>query len=373
MSPDPPSSRFRVLVSGPFITIATITLFSTFLYLSSATSHLPDFSFPSALAPPAPPPSPWTLDAIDDPQSFWSSRWSQGRWAPGLPKHFSWELPTLDNDGDDDASYAPIPPLDPTAARACLAERWIVLVGDSSTRIFFSALVDLLEYAFPGDAMPQFERWVCGGAEGELDVYGRGCGKKLKGLTPAEIASKVEDDGCVSFPLPHLPLLLPLMELLWGDRYYRDVTIGNHTRLTFIFKTYASSTPLVLPQLLIPGTHPSLLILQSGAWDGYKRNPIPSSLLALSSFVSSLRSYYLGPMVWMNLLPCHADFVTYGKEFNEGAREVMRGLGVPVFDRAVTLGGDYKRLGKKCEGWHAWEEVVQVHVQGFLQGICRSP
>ncbi|KAM0749549.1 hypothetical protein T439DRAFT_348947 [Meredithblackwellia eburnea MCA 4105] len=300
----------------------------------------------------------WNFDSdFSSSKTFWEEEWSRGQWGDGVPQSFTWLVPDRTSGTADDLQ--PMALLTSSQAQSCLESKWLLLVGDSSTRNFYSALVEMLvndEAALNKmDGMPRWNKTAIG-CQGHLPMsyWKVNCEAQLKGLNIWEKARKVEDDG-----------------------YFRDIKIGS-TRITFIFKSFSGSTPIILPQLLLssssPASAPSLVWVQTGAWDKYKGHQLPKTLLSLSKFVDGLKEMYHGPIVWASLQACQKPWRKYTRDFNKAAAKMAEEKGLVVFDREVVTGRDDKQWMKlgynKCEGWHTWEEVVLTQVQGFLRGVC---
>ena len=52
-------------------------------------------------------------------------------------------------------------------------------------------------------------------------------------------------------------------------------------------------------------------------------------------------------------------------------RDIVGRVGLPRFSKAVTIGPDLTQESNRCEGFHAGDELAQLHVQGFVNGICQ--
>ncbi|KAM0751958.1 hypothetical protein T439DRAFT_324059 [Meredithblackwellia eburnea MCA 4105] len=313
-------------------------------------------------------PAAWPFNnSLQEAESWWKQKWDKGVWKEGLPDRLVWEVPGPTEEGadledeDDDletrqASFdsdagealAPMRLLTPEDAQGCMDNRWIMLVGDSTMRIFFATLVELLsDGQFPEDSMPSWRKLGC---TQKVDKKMRQwCDRHLKGLSDWEIGAGQADEG-----------------------FFRDVTVGA-TRLTFIFKTYGDTFPLLIPQLLGPGgsvSQPDLLVLQSGPWDRTRKTSIPIALDYLSDYVKKIKRLFEGPTAWLATGACSPMFTDFASSYREGGMRIMQEAGISVFDRSVTLQDSCVHVSELQEGWHSWGDLGMIQLQGFLRGLC---
>ena len=263
-------------------------------------------------------------------------------------------------------------------AQTCLANRWIVFIGDSSTRFLYSAFVQLLsgqrEPLSTADAhMPAYSSCPCSAnnTRGAATQH-QCCAYWYKGLSGNETVVATEEDQ--------------------GTTWFRErllATAYGYTRLTFFFKTYADARVGSLEAIMTPPlesgpvTHPDLLVLNTGAWDGYAHRDAGHVVNATAKFLDDLSKMTRAPLLWLNLPHCHWDFQSYAERVNAGHRQLMRERGIPVLPReestwqfldekwAVERGAAFSELREHCEGWHAHNALAEAHTQVLLNSICQ--
>ena len=228
-------------------------------------------------------------------------------------------------------------------AQRCLVNRWIVFVGDSSTRFLYSAFVQLLSarrepLSVVDYHMPAYTSCPCtaDSLRGAVDKR-QCCANWYKGLEGNEtVVLGTEDHGTSWFRerLVHTPHGL--------------------IRATFFFKTFADAKVGSFEAIITPPSqqsggaiaHPDLVVLNTGAWDSYKKHNTSITVSATRAFVDDIRSKTTAPtavddVAALSLAIC-------------GARRVCE-CGPPTADEreahsGVAEGGDYLAVFSMIRG-----------------------
>ena len=245
----------------------------------------------------------------------WRGNWSDGTHGEGLqnewcPFHTRFNQKLL---------YFPR-----AALRDCLKNRHIVFVGDSSMRIFFSALVSMVNGTREWDTPdPALSSW------------------RIPYEPPERRAStcdnRLDEEHDVGLPC------------------FREFS-AHGVRLTFVWKTFVRDRPtpgraqagkwynrtLFFSDLLLNGSlsrspgRPDLLVAESGLWDHYDDHPAdepggpPNTLRRMiGEWVRGLRERFDGPIIWAQPTP-GADhrLALYD--------QILRDLRLPVLWRRPT-------------------------------------
>ena len=263
-----------------------------------------------------------------------------------------------------------------SAAQQCLKNRWLVFIGDSSTRFLYSAFVQLLSgqrepLSISDPHMPGYTPCPCSeDLRGASDRH-QCCSYWYKGLAGGErVVYEGENQGTVWF------------------RERLLTTAHGYTRLTFFFKTGADSMVGSLECLMTPPSQsgllkqPDLMVLNTGAWDRGKETAVLMNDTAV--FVSEIQRLTVAPLLWLNLPHCSGDPTQKATESNAGHRELMRERGIPVLPREETTwqfldeqwvqsrGAGFNSLKDQCEGWHAHWHIAEAHTQILLNSVCQQ-
>lgn len=249
-------------------------------------------------------------------------------------------------------------------AQSCLTQRWIYVVGDSSTRSVFRALIHVLNPEFTDE---RYGSWITnhkGGCTGKLPKQP---GDFRKGDFRGEEEAGDVGGGCL--------------------REYFDRERG--IRITFSFKTYSTQSIKAMDWLTSESHTPDLIITATGAWDltyrlkaSKRADYAPATPEQLTESVSTTQKWVddlaekfpLARVLSMTLVSCHEELHkrALGREWNKQLRETgvlaEGGWGERVLwlDREPTT----KINGSHCEGWHAYGPIVMQHVHIVLRAIC---
>ena len=257
------------------------------------------------------------------------------------------------------------PELQPaTSFRSTFADRWIFLIGDSSLRMLFAALIEAFE--------PDHDTL----ADGMLPL-------------PSSTHAK---GGCN------------------GHGCLREVFLrAPRLRLTYEFKTFIeprddnnASIRELWRELITPAQQPDLLVASLGPWDiAYQHHkpfvardglltPEEGARAALKWLTDELRqAYHRGPIFWLGLNTCthgwRPDIANEGARFNKAFLDlaastprcprltpllyVDRGSSSAHAPLSYSEDAPAKKARHMCEDWHAYGEVAQLHASFVLNGV----
>jgi hypothetical protein len=207
-----------------------------------------------------------------------------------------------------------------------LSHQWVYIVGDSSMRMFFRALIHIIEPEFDDSHFGSFTTHDKGGCTTESDGNTGG--------------------GCL--------------------REYFDHT--NNIRLTFSFKTLAKQTTLALDWLISGAFAPDIIIGATGAWDIYASgNGDVNDTAAWYSKMSS--SYSSAQLLAVTTVACppFRDIVT---AYNGQVTERLLSMRLPRFAILDRQASTFPvQNSSVCEGFHAYGDLVLMHVHAFLGNL----
>ena len=237
-----------------------------------------------------------------------------------------------------------------TTAHQCLDRKWMMLIGDSSTRIMFSSLVQLLNGSSQ-DTDAHFPSHrpcdMCGSDGPDSDC----CNRFSKGQDNDQDPTSDEDP--------------------WILGYYRDWW-SRGTRITFVFKSLAERPVAAILRVMISESQqPDVLILQFGAWDLYLRNSVEKATAKANEYIRSLRQLYRGPMVWLTLPECEdSGLRAEVAEFNKIMVSELANQNMNVLSRRSSTTGLPDGLVRHCESFHAKHIIADAHAQWLLRAVC---
>ena len=246
-------------------------------------------------------------------------------------------------------------PVVPTAlALSCLRNRWIYCIGDSSMRMYFKALLEVLAPGFADSRFGSFTELDKGGCSGGVRD------KTVKGGLRGEEEYGDKGGGCL--------------------REYFDHE--NGIRVTFSFKTFARQQ-MKAEEWLVSGTQvPDLFLTATGAWDLTYRTTMKQATpeeaaaegAAAAAWAQGMASMYPeSPLLTMTLNSCHAQFRDIALRWNaalHGNTDPHTHPTVALLDREpATIVVTNTSM---CEGWHAFGSIVLQQVHASLGALCPS-
>ena len=239
-------------------------------------------------------------------------------------------------------------------AGQCLDRKWMMIIGDSSTRMLFSGLVQLLNGSSQGTD-PHFPSHrpcsMCEGFWPEGSDNSECCKRFMKGQDHGDDATSDYDAGVLG--------------------YHREFW-SNGIRVTFSFKSLAElPVAAILRALISPSQQPDILVLQFGAWDLYQWNAVDYTIPKAMQYITSLQDLYHGPLVWVTLPECgdspHQKEVT---EFNNGMIDELSSHNISVLSRGASTRNLPSGLVHQCKWFHAQHIIADHHAQWLLRAIC---
>lgn len=241
----------------------------------------------------------------------------------------------------------------PQTARQCLRDKWVYLIGDSSTRMLFSALVQLVNDSstltdpyFPNHRF-------CRHCESKTESHAC-CQAHVKGLNWNGEADEEAQGSQGSHDR-------------WS--YHREWTKFG-TRIVFSFKTFADvPVSQAFQSQVTPSQQPDLLILQFGAWDIYHNHDLGETVAKGLAYIDHVKMHYSNPLVWLSLVECE-PFRNISMAFNLMMEPHLQHLGIAYFSRSATTRDLPNNMQEQCEGFHAWDRISDEHVQWLLRAVC---
>ncbi len=206
-----------------------------------------------------------------------------------------------------------------------LENRWIYLVGDSSLRMFFRALIHVIEPTF---ADPHFGSYL---------IHDKG--------------------GCVSEEDGHLG------GGCLREYFNRDMRL----RITFSFKTFADQPSLALDWLISESQKPDIIVGATGAWDIYFEKLDLGKSVGWFRHIAEVYSASL--ILAVTLVSC-PPFRAVATEHNS---VLVRALldqnfsNLAVLDRQASTGVVEDEA--VCQGFHAYGSLTLLHIHAFLANI----
>lgn len=237
-----------------------------------------------------------------------------------------------------------IPDSTKAAAVQILKHKWVYLIGDSSLRMFFGALIATLNGTLADPRFGSYEHHDKGGCVGNMER------KSDQGM------------GCL--------------------REYFDP--DNRIRITYSFKTMAEQHVTAMDVLISAEQVPDVFLLTTGPWDlTYKIHngqnlDVKSTVKQAVRWVMGMRTKYPSSTVSFATLVACDNMRHAAKTFN---RLVRRQL--PWDDRLLCLDRQPSTVdipGKcskeqiaarkcQCAGWHAFNDVVMQHLTMWLGSV----
>ena len=213
----------------------------------------------------------------------------------------------------------------------CLANTWIYIIGDSSMRMYTSALISMVNGTLEDRHFGHFLYHDKGNCTGEGDGHIGG--------------------GCL--------------------REYFNME--KRIRITFSFKTNATQTTLALDWLTSESQKPDALLLATGAWDFYGGRDVLTTVNNTVTWLQDMSARFpAATILFFNLVACHDAYKSQSIPFNDEIRSALSNISLPgllLVDRqASTVNLNDTSL---CEGWHAYGDIVLQHVVSSLPSICR--
>ena len=246
------------------------------------------------------------------------------------------------------------PAVSTARALSCLQHRWIYCIGDSSMRMYFKALLEVLAPGFDDPRFGSFTKLDKGGCSGGVRD------KTVKGGLRGEEEYGDKGGGCL--------------------REYFDHE--NGIRVTFSFKTFAKQQ-MKAEEWLVSGTQvPDLFLTATGAWDLTYRTTLKQATpeeaaaegTAAAAWAQGMASMYPeSPVLTMTLNCCHNRFRDIAARWNAALQEH---IGLDAHPTVALLDREPATIGvtntTMCEGWHAFGSIVLQQVHASLGALCPS-
>jgi len=234
--------------------------------------------------------------------------------------------------------------------RQCLAGKWIYLIGDSSTRITFSALIQQINGTVRDLEFPDHRRRYC---MSKYNFSVENCGRWVKGQLP--YLQNLDQDAEVYF------------REFWEKEY--------NIRITYSFKSEADLIPLSLLQTISKSHQPDLVVLNTGAWSNYHGLSPTRTFLGMQSFMEYFLNVYSGPLIYQNLATCAPAFHDWAVKYNQLADGWFRERNYPVLNRALMTSKKKKNsalISSSCEGWHTWDFLAEELTSWLVNSLCEK-
>ena len=277
--------------------------------------------------------------------------------AANIPVNYRWTLEHKTNSG----CLANVLSVNTDAARRCLQNRWIFLIGDSSARYFFSGLVHLVNGTGTSRTHPYYPshrpcHFNC--PENNADC----CRRHNKGQEGFGPDSVISDEA-------NLP---PILQSYGIIKEYYD----HKTRITFSFKKFARDKSVSFATMTSPFHQPDILLWETGAWDIYHGDWNASAWNASSvvqeniDFIDGIQAQYKGPVVWLTVPACDEAYKGMSIELNQLMEVPLQERGIFTLDRDATLNNMPDELQSLCDGFHPGHVLTDEHVQWLLTAVC---
>jgi hypothetical protein len=228
-----------------------------------------------------------------------------------------------------------------TAVQNCLKGKWVYILGDSSCRMFFSALVEKANGTLQDWRFGSYKEHVKGGCTGGVE----------------------EKDG---------------HRTIGCLREY----FGDSIRMTFGFQAYGQHQNEVFKSLVSDSQQPDLMLVETGAWAlSYGRYynhsyTIQDIVNQTYIFLDHIRSVYQGPIVWLGLPAC-GIFRDDVKKLHVLLKPAILQYGNSSVTRAPSpLYLDRQSSTEMfddlaiCEGFHPFGNVTLLHLNMLLNIYC---
>ena len=206
-----------------------------------------------------------------------------------------------------------------------MEDTWVYIVGDSSMRMFFRALIHAIEPTFDDPHFGSFVTHDKGGCTNEEDGHAGG--------------------GCLR------------------EYYNKHLQI----RITYSFKTFADQPTLALDWLISKSSVPDILIGATGAWDMYHDKP--DVLKALTWFTELHTMYPSAQILAITLVACppfRIQATNYNHELHDRLwNQSFQNLA--ILDRQAST--ENISDPSLCGGFHVYQNLCLLHVHGFLDNI----
>jgi len=227
-------------------------------------------------------------------------------------------------------------------AREVLQHKWVFVLGDSSLRMLFAALVRNVNGSSLAD--PRF---------GSYKVHDKG--------------------GCVGDQEKQGHVGTSCL------REFFDVERG--IRLTFSFKTFVSQRSQSLEELVSASQVPDYFLLATGPWDfAYNATAVPMATLARDAMTWALAIKARFPsaaVVFADVVQCHYKTLTRARsvEYNKGIWALCEGI-APTTLRCLDRASSTNFVGSRkdslpgnevaCSGFHAFGDLALQHLDRAL-------
>lgn len=177
------------------------------------------------------------------------------------------------------------------------------------------------------------------------------CGRYFKGL---DIQAELKRDDHIHY---------------FREYWSQDFQI----RITFSFQTELDVRHETLTSFITHSRKPDIVVLQGGSWDHYKNRSVNESLGFLKDFVNDTINILGGtPIIWANLISCEPKFRAWATEFNNRSKPFLNSLKIPVLDQGATTFRLPSSMIRFCEGWHAQDNLCDLHRTLLLESLCTA-
>jgi hypothetical protein len=147
--------------------------------------------------------------------------------------------------------------------------------------------------------------------------------------------------------------------------------IKHDVRITFSFQAYGQHSNTKFKSLVSSSQVPDVLIMETGPWDLYVNESIPTILSHTVSMLHNFRAVHNGLIVWLTipLCPPFRDRVRPMNLAQRVALESERVAGPLLFLDRETSSAALNNT-EFCEGFHTFRSVALLHRAMLLNVLC---
>ena len=207
-----------------------------------------------------------------------------------------------------------------------LSNKWVYIVGDSSMRMFFRALIHIIQPEFDDPHFGSFTTHDKGGCTNEEDGHAGG--------------------GCF--------------------REYLDKK--THIRLTYSFKTLAQQKTIALDWLISKAFVPDIIIGATGAWDIYASGK--GDAIGTAIWYKEMSEHYSTAQILAITTIACPPFRDVTTTYNTQVTPLLLSMNLSrlaILDRHAST--FQVQDNAVCEGFHAYGDLVIMHVHAFLGNL----
>ena len=214
-----------------------------------------------------------------------------------------------------------------------LRGKWIYIIGDSSCRMFMSALMEAVNGTLNDIRFGSYQYHNKGGCEALQDE-----------------ARGNETIGCL--------------------REY--INFSYSIRITFSFQAFFGHN-LVFENLVSSSQKPDVILSEVGAWSlAYQPRPLVEIVNDASQFIQYLHSHQPESIFWLGLPSC-PPFTSKVNSFDSLMETMVNKLGENVYylnRQSSTVNLNQNHL---CEGFHPFKHITLLHLQMLVSCILVTP